>query len=225
MREWRDTAGAEMASDEWPEGRTLDVAVMSAAMILLAATLGLSAAMGGEVGERLTRNTVRLSLAWYVMALCAMLWSREDDWLVRTIRGRLTRWCWTVSLAYFLVHLGMAFHFYHRWSHTDAFERTRQISGVGEGIYVSYFFVWLWICDVAIWWLSPESVARRSVWIDRSLHAFMLFIVFNGKVVFETGFIRWAGVALFAVLACAWWLARGYRGSDPERMNLPVERL
>jgi hypothetical protein len=29
----------------------------------------------------------------------------------------------------------------------------------------------------------------------------MAFIVFNGTVVYETGFIRWAGLGLFVVLS------------------------
>jgi hypothetical protein len=32
----------------------------------------------------------------------------------------------------------------------------------------------------------------------------MLFIVFNGMVVFETGPIRWAGVVMFAALFVLW---------------------
>ena len=53
---------------------------------------------------------------------------------------------------------------------------------------------------MAVWWLRPLWYARRSAWIDRALHGLMLFIVFNATIVYETGFIRWAGVALFVFL-------------------------
>ena len=39
----------------------------------------------------------------------------------------------------------------------------------------------------------------------------MLFMVFNGMIVFETGPIRWAGAVMFAILAIAWLLIRGWR--------------
>jgi hypothetical protein len=58
------------------------------------------------------------------------------------------------------------------------------------------------------WWIAPARYQSRSPWIDRLLHGFMLFIVFNSMVVFETGPIRWAGVALFVVLPLAWLAAR-----------------
>ena len=111
----------------------------------------------------------------------------------------------------FLVHLAMAFHYYHDWSHAHAFERTRQISGIGEGIYVSYLFTILWALDVLCWWLRPAQHAVRSAWIGRSLHGFMLFIVFNSMVVYETGTIRWAGILMFIGLAAVWLTTRHRR--------------
>jgi hypothetical protein len=41
----------------------------------------------------------------------------------------------------------------------------------------------------------------------------MLWIIFNGMVVFETGLIRWAGLIMFVVLAVAWVLTRSNRVS------------
>jgi hypothetical protein len=127
------------------------------------------------------------------------------------VRGllRLARWCWTLAWAAYLVHLAMAFHHYHHWSHAHAVEHTRSVSGVGEGIYVSHCFTLLWTVDVAWWWLRPETRARRSAWVDRSLHGFMFFMVFNATVVYESGLIRWAGVALTAWLAVLLLTASG----------------
>jgi hypothetical protein len=71
----------------------------------------------------------------------------------------------------------------------------------------------LWTGDVLWWLLSPSSRARRPAWMGVTLHGFMLFMVFNATVVFETGFIRWAGAGLFAVLSCIWW----GRAACPER--------
>lgn len=183
-----------------PSRPSIDAAFLAGGVLLLAAVLGGSCAMAASPGEALTRNTVRLSLAWYAAALVLMMQLAPRDWAATTRRGRAARWCWTWGVGCFLVHLAMALHYYHHWSHAQAFNHTREVSGVGEGIYVSYLFTWLWIGDAAWWWTRPASYAARPTWIDRTLHAFMLFIVFNGMIVYERGFIRWAGVAMFITL-------------------------
>jgi hypothetical protein len=172
----------------------------------LAATIVLTVVLTSDVGEMLTRNTVRLSLAWYAVALCLMMRLGAVDWAATSTFGTLARWCWTWALAIFLIHVMMAFHYYHAWSHADAFERTRQLSGIGEGLYANYLFGLVWTADISSWWLWPARYAVRSPWIDRLLHGFMLFMVFNSMVVFATGPIRWAGLLLFAVLGIAWFL-------------------
>ena len=173
----------------------------------LAIVVVLTVALATNVGEMLTRNTVRLSLVWYAVALCLMMRLNTADWSAMSTAGRLARWCWTWALVIFLVHVMMAFHFYHHWSHVDAFERTRQISGFGEGLYANYLFALLWTADVAYWWLWPARYAARSPWIDCGLHGFMLFMVFNSMVVFATGPIRWAGLLIFA----PYWESHCYR--------------
>ena len=155
-------------------------------------------------GDDLTRRTVWVALAFYVAATWMMLGSAATDWRMETSRGRLTRWCWTLAWAAFLIHVGVAFHLYHHWSHAAAVEHVRERSGVGEGIFASYLFTTLWTADVAWWWLQPGGYARRPVWIDRALHGFMLAMIFFATVVYEAGFIRWAGIALCGALAVRW---------------------
>jgi hypothetical protein len=180
-------------------------AIMLAVGSLLTAVVVIAAAgTAADAGESLTRNTVRVSLGWYFASLMLMIRMGTGDRTGTTPIGRLARWCWTWGAVWFLVHVGFAFHFYHHWSHAEAFERTRQISGVGEGLYVSYLFGLVWAADGAAWWLAPARYAARSHWIDRVLHFFMLFMVFNGMVVFESGPIRVAGIAMFVALAIAW---------------------
>jgi hypothetical protein len=182
----------------------------------LAAVAALTAALATNVGEMLTRNMVRLSLAWYAFALCLMMRLNRADWSAASTAGRLARWCWTWALVIFLVHVMMAFHFYHHWSHADAFKRTRQISGFGEGLYANYLFAVLWAADVAYWWLWPARYASRSPWIDRALHGFMLFMVVNSMVVFATGRIQWAGLLVLILLGITFYRrrARVHRGRE-----------
>lgn len=164
--------------------------------------------LSAGLGEALTRNTVRVTLFWYGWSLLLMMRMRQADWRVETTMGQVARWCWTWGILSFLVHLGMAFHFYDNWSHAQAFERTRQVSGVGEGLYVSYVFTLGWLADALWWWLAPVSYAERPRWIGSVWHGFMALIFFNGTVVFETGPIRWIGLTMLVFLVGAWFAGK-----------------
>ena len=126
-----------------------------------------------------------------VVALVVAAWTRSQ------------RLLWTLAWLAFLVHLAVSLHFFHHWSHAHVVRHTQESSGFGEGVYVSHLFTLAWTLDVLWWWLRPASYARRSPWVDRVLHAFMAFIIFCGTVVYETGFIRWAGLAMFVILGAA----------------------
>jgi hypothetical protein len=190
---------ANHSSNRWSPADT------AVAVIWLGLEAGLFAAhrfaAPADLADALTRNTVRLALAGYAAAATGMLLLRPADWRVATGPGWLTRWCWTLAWASYLVHLAVAFLIYHQGSHAAAVAHTEQVSGWGEGTYVSHFFTLVWSLDVLAWWLWPGRYASRPAWIDWSLHGFMVFMVFNATVVYETGFIRWAGLALFAWLA------------------------
>jgi hypothetical protein len=177
----------------------------------LGAVLWLSMSAAGNVGDALTRNTIRLSLAWYVAALWLIVSLKPADWAAATPRGRLVRWCWTWGTVVYLVHVAMAFQFFHDWSHAQAVEFTRVQSGWGAGIYFNYAFTLLWTGDAAWWWLSPATYAARSRRLHLALHAFMLFIAFNATVVFGVGPIRWAGIVATIALSIAYIVFRSER--------------
>ena len=174
-------------------------------LLALTATIGYPYAFpSANLADDLTRFTVRLALLYYAAAATLMLLLRRTEWSASSGRGRAARWCWTLAWATYAVHLLTAFGVYHHWSHADAVEHTREISGFGAGIWFSHSFTALWSADVLFWWLRPERYAARSVWIDRLLHGFMAFIIFNATVVYEHGPIRWAGIVLFSELAAVW---------------------
>jgi hypothetical protein len=173
-------------------------------LVLLAAVLGLPPLLGSPtLGDDLIRWTVRLSLAYWAAAVTLMLWLPARAWDGGNDAGRAARWCWTFAWASYLVHLAMAFHFYHGWSHTDAMDHTRAVSGTGEGIYVSHLFTFIWTLDVLWWWSFPKLYAARPRWVGWLLHGFFAFIIFNGTVVYETGVIRYAALVMFAWLLSA----------------------
>jgi hypothetical protein len=165
-----------------------------------------------SMGDELTRNTVRLSLLYYAAAVALMIWLRPTDGTAQSRRGAMARWLWTLAWAALVIHVGIAFHYVHRWLHGAAVEHTRQVSGLGEGVYVSYLFTLVWTADVLCWWLAPARYAARPVWMNIALHTFMIFMIFNATVVFESGWIRWAGIAMLSGLAVLWFLRRAVAG-------------
>jgi hypothetical protein len=192
--------------------RIASLAYLLLGALFLATVLLASNHFATNPGDSLTRNTIRLSLAWYAVALVLMIRLRgAKDWRATTPLGKTARWCWTWACLTFIVHVALAFHYFHHWSHADAFEHTREVSGLGEGLYISYLFTLLWIADAIAWWLAPAWYTSRSRWIDRLLHGFMLFIVFNGTVIYEQGPIRWVAAAGFLILALCWHFMRTSR--------------
>jgi hypothetical protein len=141
-----------------------------------------------DPGDGRIRQTVRVALACYFVALAQLLSARD------------ARLVWTLGWAAYLVHVALAFHLAFGWSHAAAVVQTRERSGVGEGIYVSHLFTLLWTADVGWWWMGARSHATRPRWVTITLHGFMAFVVFNATVVYETGPIRWAGGVGFVVL-------------------------
>jgi hypothetical protein len=151
-----------------------------------------------EQNENRTRWTVDVSLAFYSAAVIGMLLTSDDVWRA----GNDLRWIratWTLACLAYLVHVVVAFNDVHQWSHSRAIAHTQERSGFGEGIFISHGFSVIWGVDV-LWWLAlPRSYIRRPAWVGWSLHSFMLFMVFNGAVVYEEGPIRWAGAAMSTV--------------------------
>ena len=184
---------------------------MKANWLIVTAWLGLLA--GALLGPRLdhwprwgdeqTRWSVRVALLFYAAALAGMLLETSP---------RVVRLCWTLACLTFVVHVLLAFHHVHHWSHAEAVRHTQERSGFGEGVFASYAFTLLWAADVTWWWSDETRYTRRPRWIDGLLHGFMLFIVFNATVIFESGLVRWAGLAGFALLA-ALWSGRRFRAA------------
>ena len=111
--------------------------------------------------------------------------------------------------------MAYAFAFYHDWSHRAAYEQTARETaetvGIdwGGGIYFNYALLLLWAADVAWWWAAPRSFQSRPRALAVGFPLFVAFMAFNAAVVFETGPIRYAGLAASALLALAALRRRG----------------
>lgn len=106
---------------------------------------------------------------------------------------------WTSGAALLAIHIALAFHYWHGWSHAAAYASTAiqsaQLTGVasGWGIYLNYAMLAVWLADAAWWWADPVAYDTRSRAIDRTVFAFFLFMMVNGAVVFATTPMRYAG--------------------------------
>ena len=145
---------------------------------------------------------------WPIAAACLQLhrWNPA-----RYVESRTwVRVLYTASLVMMLLHLAVAYHLGHGWSHSDAFERTERVSGFGPGIFVSYFFVLVWIAEAAWMWIAFDRYLNRSKWLNRAIVGFMWFILFNSSVVYADGFARLLGCVM---LTLPWGVVRLMKGN------------
>jgi hypothetical protein len=187
-----------------PPSRWVLVSLIAFAALMAAAFAIPNARGSTSIDDDWTRNTVRVSLVFYALA--------EGFALARRLPGLVRLW-WTLGWLGYVIHLWVAFQIYHHGSHAEAVEHVREAAGVGAGIFVSHFFTLVWTLDVAACWLAPAWRARWPGWAFGLIHGFMAFIVFCATVIYETGPIRWAGVAVFLSFAIVWQNARRRRAA------------
>ena len=145
--------------------------------------------------------SIRLSMLLFVIVVaCRIVGSKS------IIESTVTRAVWTFAFALFVVHVLASFHFVHRWSHSAAYrataKQTLELIGieVGTGVYFNYLFLVVWAADVINSW-TDFSVGRWMVqWLLRIGLMYMIFIAFNGVVVFESGWLRAVGILLTTML-------------------------
>ena len=159
----------------------------------------------------ITLNTVRIALVCYAIVVGFLLAGcRSRRW------RNLMRPLWTIGCIAIVAHVVAAFHYTHHWSQQDAIQstarKTEQLIGwaFGEGLYFNYLFLLVWIADVLFWWLRPERYETRPAWVEYGIHGYLLFIAFNGAIIFESGVTRIGGIVaivIFAVILLRRWLA------------------
>ena len=126
--------------------------------------------------DALIRGTAQLVVACYVGRLCIDAAGRRD-----ITSQRVARWLWTTGCLVFALHVAVAFHYQHGWSHAAAFEhvrlRTLRETGwdSGVGLYVNYAFGLLWLADTLLWWWRLDWPEKRvPYWTVQSSFAFLM---------------------------------------------------
>ena len=116
----------------------------------------------GLNAEAVLYGSIWLSLAAWTAGECVRLARRRSADRDRTARG-----LWTLGFATALLHVALAFHLRHGWSHSAALAETaRQTDELlgyrfGGGVYVNYAFLVVWAADVWWWWWRPASFSAR----------------------------------------------------------------
>lgn len=141
--------------------------------------------------EMLVRGSAWFSFLAYILTLIG--------W-VRCSPSSQLRWLWTLGWVIFVTHVSLAFHLVHHWSHADAWEATRVQGGYGDGVYLNYLVVAVWMVDVAWWWFFPLHYLKRSRWAWVPIQGFLLFLWFNAAVIFAKDYTFVLGGLLFLLL-------------------------
>ena len=161
-----------------------------------------------DIPDLYVRWTVRLGLISYAiyLALCVNPHTTQ-------VRMAALRLISTIGCGLLVIHVILAFHFHHHWSHQHAYtETTRQVRGLigldwGWGLYFNYTFLAIWTADVTWSWSRPASYQRRPRWIGYAVHVYLIFIAVNGAIVFEAGRTRWVSILIALGLCSVWLLA------------------
>lgn len=159
--------------------------------------------MISPIAASLIAWTARTSIAgWLVVAVRDLGRSPEQP-------RDIARWpllIWTVACTSQIVHVLLAFHFVHHWSHADAIrvtaERTAAIVGwaYGGGVYWNHGFLLIWLMDVIYRWRMHAARQPRTIVCERTVHGVFAFMFFNATVVFGP---RGYGIAAAIVLPAA----------------------
>lgn len=150
-----------------------------------------------NTGDLIIAWTIRLSM----LLLCATVFLQLQRHLSPRVRF-LQSGLWTASFLLSVLHVLAAFHFVHHWSHTAAYlataEETRVKLGFayGAGVYFNYLFLVVWGLDVVWTWRGSQTSHRTTPWWIQVGRWYLLFITFNGVVVFKTGWLRILGITM-----------------------------
>jgi hypothetical protein len=157
--------------------------------------------------EVLSLWAIRIALLLLVGALTVeLLGKRPTDFLVAGP--------WLVGAVAAAIHSVGALVTFHHGSHNEALratgEQTAELMGVSfaAGLYFNYVFVLVWLVDAVSRVLVPARYVACPVWLRRLVVGFLVFIAFNGAVVFKAGIIRWVGIACTILLTTLVWIQR-----------------
>jgi hypothetical protein len=189
-----------MAEVQHSQRKRIFISVMLAILIagFLATPVGI---LLGPGGHDVTNLEIQLSSMWPIFFWCVywlfMLAQKPGStvpWILRIF--------WPLGCVLLLLHIAIAFHLGHGWSHEVAWKHTQEIGGYGDGIYVNYAFALVWLADAMWLAIAPGSYLTRPRWLHWTIHGFLAFVMINAAVVFGSWWSRFT----FANFAVMLWL-------------------
>ena len=157
--------------------------------------------VGADVTNKKITGSALLPVASWCVSWPMVAWPHPRD-------KSAGRSLWTLGCSFLLLHIAIAFHLGHGWSHGAAWEHTRQVGGYGDGIFVNYAFALVWLADVIWMWAAFRSYLGRPRWLKCAIHGFLAFVVFNAAVVFADWGLRLLFLTWFLGFAGAIYYVR-----------------
>ena len=81
--------------------------------------------------------------------------------------------------------------------------------GYGDGVFLNYLVIVVWMIDIGWWWLWPRQHGQRSKWATILINGFLLFMWFNATVIFAKDYLFIVGALCFLLLVWSFWRASG----------------
>jgi hypothetical protein len=182
-------------------------------------------ALTEPIGRDVTNEAIKNSARWPVFLWCL-------GWPIAFVTKRpapllsvykLPLLAWTLGCAAFLLHIAVAFHLGHGWSHEAAWQHTKAVGGYGDGIYVNYLFALVWLADVIWMWAAFDSYLKRPRWLNWTIHGFLAFVVFNAAVVFGSRDTRLVFLITFGIVLALLAVGKWYHWKHAAQPNADAE--
>ncbi len=158
--------------------------------------------------QDLTRLVIQISVVCYVARISLRLRWRP------AIPSRTEVALWWLGCVAYLVHVILAFHSFHDWSHDAAVvftaEETARLTGIrnGQGVWLNYAFAVIWIADCVRLQRCLHQHRETSPGIDAIVAGFFVLMMFSATVVFGPVAYRWLFALLLPLWLALWWQAR-----------------
>ncbi len=164
-----------------------------------------------QMGESVMLWSIRIAVLLYLLRVALVLRNRHRT----RVPSSRECWLWTIGCFSYVIHVILAFHFVHDWSHDQAWQHTAvetdRMTGIGrgEGLWVNYLFTVVWLADVLRLWTANRRGRAMNRKLSLLVHAFFGFIVFNATVVFGAAIYRYLAIPVAIGLGWAWSQGRG----------------
>lgn len=117
---------------------------------------------------------------------------------------------WLVGAILSFCHSAGALATFHHGSQITAFrstaQQTQDLIGIriGEGLFVNYAFVMVWLIDAMICIVAPRRYHKLPQAYFYIVKCFLVFIAINGAIVFQGGWTRWIGILCVLIWIVVW---------------------